>query len=244
MNIGNLRSLKIKKNLETFIKAEAHWVTIHGKHILIDKEGDIEKGDIGQEKKSLINTRELATKFINENYNNSKYRDIKVKIKGANLKFQEVNPLEEYINYGYYLINKRERGGDQNLDPSFINSNRALSDSLSQIIGENRSKQDLILFRGINKEGKQDFKNKIKGDIVTLKSFQSTTPVEEVANFYKKNKSGILIKILAPKGTPLIGVVKGNGGHSTDPEFIIQKNLKYEIVESLKENKITLRIVK
>lgn len=164
---------------------------------------------------------------------------------------KEIKSIESYIGIGYDEINKTIRYGkpdEKNVYNSIAEIKKDI-DNISNSIRKNSLKQDIITFRGTY----EDLSKYKVGETFTMYGFASTSLSERIALHHAKKRGdgGVVLEIKTPKGTN--GIYLGdNFGSLNEKELLLDKNMKYELLEikEMKDNnygnykKYILKLVK
>lgn len=141
----------------------------------------------------------------------------------------DIYEKEGYTDIRSYLSNP-EKYIEEEGEPLVADLNQ-LSNDVSKFIQDNKIDKAVVLNRNVKGPGLEFFKNLKKGDVYEDKSFSSTslTPLSIFGDFN--------ISILADKGANV-----ANANNKAEFEYLIDKNSKFEVIDS-SENGIIVKLI-
>lgn len=220
--------------------SEGTWITINGRHVQIDGEGNPIKGSISIGKSPSVASSDSYSKYVSKNYMDKINKDIDNKTGD----FEAITDYNSYfMGGGYEDINNYLRGNESRRPEE----NKIASEKINKFIDNYKIKDDLNLYRGMSLDNKTIEKLSKNKGLFRPKTIMSMTGDKNIAYKFAsesstdKNKSMVLMEIRAKKGNkiaPLIGKTGDNIiANSSESEFVGNSNNKYKIKSVKKEKR-------
>lgn len=160
---------------------------------------------------------------------------------------EQNNALKKYTGSGYHKKVRSAIMGNIPMTDELTADIQNLDESFSQT----SLKEDIKLFRGVdsNHPISKQFDSLQGGEILQDVSFQSTSLNRQTASGFTTDKddfwndsTGIIINILAPKGSKVLPILHGSMSH--EQEMLLPRNSLFKITEIDKTNReITVIII-
>lgn len=213
---------------------KTRWITIDGKHVLINKEtGEIESGLGGKfNGKSVDDLKEPERKPFSATdavTGKSAHNDAQPTKK---LTDKQVSAIMSYSGSMYSQINLQLRGlGSKN---SYASD---LVKRLDSVMKSAKTTKDMIVYRGITSSL---FSKLEVGAVLKDAGFGSTTTKQSVAkgfadsSTYTSNKKGenanpVIMKVQVPKGSRALSMMKYSQ-YKDEEEILIDRNSRYKVI--------------
>ena len=210
---------------------EIQWITKNGVHIPLTN--DYMNKKIRKEQDEEINYKKID---MND------YNDLDITNVNGEITKDEERSLGRYSGIAYKEINHYLNNGKLIDDVDWTEDEiKGYIKDINEAINKSTLNYNVKLYKGTKAKYYEKFN---VGDTFELKMFNSTSLKENVADrFQKYEEDRITLEIRARKGTKAIYMGDNYGILQNEQEILLQKNLKYKVLEKEK-NRIVLEVLK
>lgn len=208
---------------------DGQWITVNGVHIHLDGNGNQDKGPKIEKPKGEVKEPSKGSRMIRTN---AEPEDL-VKEKSPDTPEEEAAMMDYK---GVPDVNNSLRSGKLNAEE------QKQVEQMDKVFGKSELKSDCELYRLVQSSNYTDNPESFVGKVVEDKGFMSTTTKQSYVHetVEELNAGGVMLRIIAPKGTKAVNMEKYNKGFARQQnqhEVLLHRGTKLKFI-SVKDSSI------